>query len=155
MAGAKGTQPRDGPQKRGLTRPVRAQQSHHLSLLNGDGHVEVQGSESEADGGIKAHAEPSQRSLRPTKTTNETSRRTRLRMKEDSGLVSRRRYTANGTVWVTPGRLPANVIVAPNSPSARAQHKTEPAKTDGPISGSVTRVNTLQRLAPNARAASS
>src|SRR5260370_19132913 len=86
MAGAKGTQPRDGPQKRGLTRPVRAQQSHHLSLLNGDGHVEVQGSESEADGGVKAHAEPSQRSLRPTKTTNEEEARSRIRMNQAAEL---------------------------------------------------------------------
>src|SRR3979490_410651 len=51
-------------------------------------------------------------------------------------------------VWVTPGKLPANVIVAPNSPSARAQHSTAPANSDGAISGSVTRVNTRQRLPP-------
>src|ERR1700674_5067108 len=55
-------------------------------------------------------------------------------------------------VWVTPGKLPAKVIVAPNSPSARAQHSTAPANSDGPMRGSVTRVNTLHRLAPSARA---
>ncbi len=44
-------------------------------------------------------------------------------------------------VWVRPGKLPANVIVAPNSPSARAQHSTAPAAMPGATSGSVTRRN--------------
>src|SRR6266511_5061232 len=58
-------------------------------------------------------------------------------------------------VWVEPGRLPAKVMVAPNSPSARAQHSAAPAPSDGPISGSVTRRNTSQRPAPRVAAASS
>ena len=62
---------------------------------------------------------------------------------------------ASGMVWVVPGKLPANVIVAPNSPSARAQASTAPAASDGPISGSVTRRKTVQRPAPSVRAASS
>ena len=56
---------------------------------------------------------------------------------------------------MTPGRFPAKVIVAPNSPSARAQVSTVPAASDGQISGSVTRRNTILRLAPWLRAASS
>ena len=32
-------------------------------------------------------------------------------------------------VWVTPERLPAKVMVAPNSPSARAQHSATPYVT--------------------------
>src|SRR5216683_4515035 len=93
VAGAERNQSRDCPQKRGLASPVRTEESHHLSLLDNEVHVEVQGSESEADRGIKAHAEPkpSQRSLSPTSTTNETSSSTRLRMNEASWLVSRRR----------------------------------------------------------------
>ena len=62
---------------------------------------------------------------------------------------------ASGMVWVTPGRLPAKVIVAPNSPSARAQVSTVPAASEGQISGSVTRRKTVQRFAPRLRAASS
>ena len=44
-------------------------------------------------------------------------------------------------VCVRPGKLPAKVMVAPNSPSARAQHSTAPAATPGATSGSVTRRN--------------
>ncbi len=58
-------------------------------------------------------------------------------------------------VCVTPGVLPAKVIVAPNSPSARAQASTPPASSDGPTSGSVTRRNVVRRDAPSVAAASS
>src|SRR5919199_170065 len=58
-------------------------------------------------------------------------------------------------VWVVPGKLPAKVIVAPNSPSARAQHSTAPAATPGATDGSVTRRNVSQRDAPRVAAASS
>src|ERR1700754_2542709 len=58
-------------------------------------------------------------------------------------------------VWVRPGKVPAKVIVAPNSPSARAQHSTAPAATPGAISGSVTRRNVVHRPAPSVAAASS
>src|SRR5262245_32610761 len=58
-------------------------------------------------------------------------------------------------VVVLPGKLPANVIVAPNSPSARAQHSTVPATTPGAMAGSVTRRNVSQRDAPSVAAASS
>src|SRR5204862_2621004 len=37
-----------------------------------------------------------------------------------SRLASNREYTASGSVWVLPCRLPANRIVAPNSPTPRA-----------------------------------
>ena len=58
-------------------------------------------------------------------------------------------------VCVRPGKLPANVIVAPNSPSARAQHSTPPATSEGATSGSVTRRNTVEPDAPRVAAASS
>src|SRR5688500_9363286 len=58
-------------------------------------------------------------------------------------------------VVVLPGKLPANVIVAPNSPSARDQQSTVPATTPGITLGSVTRRNVSQREAPNVAAASS
>src|SRR6478609_9038358 len=58
-------------------------------------------------------------------------------------------------VWVRPGEFPAKVIVAPNSPSARAQQSTAPATSEGPISGRVTRRNAVSRDAPSVAAASS
>src|SRR6266568_6048801 len=58
-------------------------------------------------------------------------------------------------VCVRPGKFPAKVIVAPNSPSARAQHSTAPAISEGRTSGRVTLQRTVQRLAPSVRAASS
>ena len=54
-----------------------------------------------------------------------------LRAMATSRSDSRAVYTASGIVCVTPGRLPAKVIVAPNSPSARAQQSTPPATMDG------------------------
>ena len=51
----------------------------------------------------------------------------------------------SGIVRVSPCRLPAKVIVAPNSPSARAQQSTAPATSAGRISGSVTRRKTVSR----------
>ena len=58
-------------------------------------------------------------------------------------------------VWVRPWMLPANVIVAPNSPSARAHASAAPATSPGAMSGSVTRRNTVKRPAPSVAAASS
>ena len=72
-----------------------------------------------------------------------------------SGFDSNARYTARGMVCVLPGKFPANVIVAPNSPSARAHERTAPAINAGRIVGSVTRQNVYQRDAPKVRDASS
>lgn len=58
-------------------------------------------------------------------------------------------------VVVRPGKLPAKVMVAPNSPSARAQQSTVPATTPGRIEGRVTRRKVSQREAPSVAAASS
>ena len=56
---------------------------------------------------------------------------------------------------VTPGRLPARVMVAPNSPRARAKASTAPAPIAGPTIGSVTREKVNHRVAPSVAAASS
>ena len=61
--------------------------------------------------------------------------------------------TASGIVWVRPWRLPAKVTVAPNSPRARAQASTTPARKAGAIIGIVTRRNTVKRDAPSDAAA--
>ncbi len=60
---------------------------------------------------------------------------------------------ANGRVWVVPGKLPAKVIVAPNSPSALANPSMAPATMAGPRMGTVTNLMVCQRLAPNVAAA--
>ncbi len=54
-----------------------------------------------------------------------------------------------------PGKLPAKVMVAPNSPRLRAQASTQPASTPGRASGSVTRRNVVQRSAPRVAATTS
>ena len=55
---------------------------------------------------------------------------------------------ASGIVWVRPWKLPANMIVAPNSPSARDQARTIPAANAGAASGNVTSRTTADSAAP-------
>src|SRR5918999_75471 len=62
---------------------------------------------------------------------------------------------ASGAVWVVPARFPANTIVAPNSPRARAQHRVEPATRAGAVAGRVTVRRIISLLAPSVAAASS
>ena len=64
-------------------------------------------------------------------------------------------YTTSGSVWVRPSKLPANMIVAPNSPSARAQVITSPAASAAPASGTVINRKSCASVAPSTRAASS
>ena len=51
-------------------------------------------------------------------------------------------------VWVRPGRLPANMMVAPNSEMARAQARASPPRMDGPASGRVSRQKVAQGETP-------
>ena len=60
-------------------------------------------------------------------------------------------YTASGSVCVTPWRLPANMIVAPNSPRPRARQIASPAVSPPRASGSVTRKNVRGEPAPRVR----
>src|SRR5215203_1837045 len=55
-------------------------------------------------------------------------------------------------VRVVPGKLPAKVIVAPNSPRARGQPRTAPAAMPGATSGNVMRRKTVTGLAPRVEA---
>ena len=54
-------------------------------------------------------------------------------------LVSIAVIIAKGIVCVSPIKFPANIIVAPNSESARAQASPSPVIIAGAASGSVTR----------------
>ena len=56
---------------------------------------------------------------------------------------------------VRPWRLPAKVMVAPNSPSARANASTAPEMRPGMTSGRVIRRNTVVGEAPSEAAATS
>ena len=49
---------------------------------------------------------------------------------------------------VSPGMLETKVMVAPNSPSALAKHKTEPAQIPGSANGRETRKNVQKPFAP-------
>lgn len=62
---------------------------------------------------------------------------------------------ARGSVWVRPGRLPAKVTVAPNSPIDRAQASTAPADNEGSTIGSEMVRATAAGVAPSVAAASS
>ena len=71
-----------------------------------------------------------------------TARRTRSRPTPAAaraparpGPFPRSRRSPTASVRVAPGMLPATMIVAPNSPSARANASTAPASTDGHASG--------------------
>lgn len=72
-----------------------------------------------------------------------------------SGRSWSSRYTWSGRVWVVPGRFPAKVMVAPNSPSARAQVRAAPATRPGATIGRVTVRNTRTGDAPSEAAVSS
>ncbi len=72
-----------------------------------------------------------------------------------SGLVSNATNSCKGKVRVCPGLSPANVIVAPNSPSALAQERAMPAKIEFRSIGRVTVKNVLIGVAPKFRDASS
>ena len=56
---------------------------------------------------------------------------------------------------MTPSREPANVSVAPNSPSDRANASTAPEIRPGASSGSDTRHHTVVGLAPSVAATTS
>ncbi len=56
------------------------------------------------------------------------------------------------SVRVRPGMLPATTMVAPNSPSARVNPSSAPARMVREASGSVTVVNTRHGPAPSVSA---
>ncbi|KAG1182371.1 hypothetical protein G6F35_015621 [Rhizopus arrhizus] len=60
---------------------------------------------------------------------------------------------ATDKVWVRPGRLPAIIRVAPNSPSARANASSTPAAMPRAAKGKVTRKHTPASPTPSTRAA--
>ena len=62
---------------------------------------------------------------------------------------------ASGSVSVFPWRLPANRMVAPNSPKARAHASAAPAESPGRARGTATRKNVRTGPAPSVRDAPS
>src|SRR5699024_6498118 len=143
--------------RRGLTRPVRAEHRHRLPRRDTDTDIQLEplAPRNPELGRQRHRAAPSHFSRNPASTSTETTNSTRLSTIATFGSVSNARYVANGSVRVSPGKFPAKVIVAPNSPNARAQHNTAPAAIPGATLGNVTRRNVSQRPAPNVAAASS
>ena len=70
---------------------------------------------------------PNHLSRSATRTAKETATINSASTIACCGSVSSVRYTDSGSVCVLPGKLPANVMVAPNSPNARAHDSTAPA----------------------------
>src|SRR5262249_54998375 len=149
-----GEQAGDRPQHRGLAGAVRTEQGDGLARCGFERDVECQRAERQSDSGVEAHA-GNHRSRSETSTTSETASSTRLRAIAPPRLVWSSTKIASGIVCVSPRRLPANRIVAPNSPRARAQVNAAPAITEGAMSGSTTRRNVVNRRAPSGAAASS
>ncbi len=89
-------------------------------------------------GGAAGRRRGAAKRMASSTATDSARRRTDIATAASRSLCSAM-YTASGIVWVTPGMLPANVMVAPNSPSARAQVIAAPASREGKASGSITR----------------
>src|SRR5690606_5065457 len=142
-------------QRRGLARTVGPEQRDHLPLRHLQRQIQGELAPGDTEARGQGHRVTIHRSRSATSTATDTSSSTRLNTIAASGSDSSARYTANGMVVVRPGKLPAKVMVAPNSPSARAQHNTAPATRPGATDGSVTRRKAYQRPAPSVAAASS
>ena len=56
---------------------------------------------------------------------------------------------ASGMVWVSPVRLPANIMVAPNSDKARAHARANPVTIAGDANGNVIRKKVIVGETPN------
>src|SRR5918994_27697 len=143
-------------QHRRLARTVGSEQRHDLAGVHADRDTQPKGVAAYHDPRAKAHRALTHRSRSPTRIAMETATITRLSaiaVSASPRLIAP--YAARGSVCVVPGKLPANVIVAPNSPSARAQHRTAPASTPGATLGRVTRRKVVQPDAPRVAATSS
>src|SRR5690606_3742258 len=148
-------QARQRAQRRGLARTVGPEQRDHRPLRHLQRQIQGELAPGDTEARGQGHRVTIHRSRSATSTATDTSSSTRLNTIAASGSDSSARYTANGMVVVRPGKLPAKVMVAPNSPSARAQHNTAPATRPGATDGSVTRRKAYQRPAPSVAAASS
>ena len=153
-------QPDDRPEHRRLAGTVRPDQRDRLAALHAKVAGDAQLADGEDDVDPQRHAPdlataPTHRPRSPARTAKEIATNTRLTSTARSASTSRARYASSGRVLVTPGRLPAKVIVAPNSPRARAHVSTAPATSAGRTLGNVTLRNTYHSVAPSERAASS
>ncbi len=120
-----------------LAGAVRAEQRHGLAAADVELDVEREARRPVDDRGRRrpraTHGarRPTSGRAAPPARRGRRQRSTRLIATAVSRSDSRATNTASGRVWVRPGRLPAKVIVAPNSPRARAQASTAPARSDG------------------------
>src|SRR5581483_6200274 len=140
---------------RRLAGAVRAEERDQLAARDRELDVEIELAATHPEPCLDAHSASKKRRRSATRTPSDTASSTTLKRIPASGRLSSDTYTSSGSVCVLPGKLPANVMVAPNSPSARAQASAAPATSAGRRSGSVTRRKTVHGPAPSVRAASS
>ena len=81
---------------------------------------------------------------RPMRIVTDPASNSTDRARADSRLDSMAVMIARGIVWVFPMRLPANMMVAPNSDRDRAQAKAKPVRREGAANGTVSLQNVPQ-----------
>src|SRR5437588_2373536 len=147
----------EGGQECGLAGAIGPDDGDHLAILGMQRGLEDKGAPADRERRRQGHRRfgLSQRPRNSTSTAIDSVNRTRLRRTATPGRCWSSRYTASGSVWVRPGKLPAKVMVAPNSPSARAQHRAAAAPSEGANAGSTTRRRVNHGPAPRVAAASS
>jgi hypothetical protein len=84
----------------------------------------------------------------PKKIPQAVPSRSTLRRSVVPRSLSRAVMMARDIVCVRPGRFPANISVAPNSETARAQQRRAPLSTWGSGRGRATRAKTSHRVGP-------
>ena len=98
---------------------------------------------------------PAERASRTRSSAPLTATSTAESASDASKSVPRNSKIASGAVCVTPRKLPANIRVAPNSPSARPQASAAPVASEGSESGTATRAKVRDSAAPRVLDASS
>src|ERR1019366_7276868 len=151
-------EPRDDAEQGCLSGAVWTEHRHGHIRVERQVAVETEAPELRPDARGQRHwSAPSQRSRSTTSTRMEIASSS-----SESVIAipicpdpSNEVYAAIVSVSVVPGKLPAKVIVAPNSPRARAQQSAAPAAIDGAASGIVTRQKRRHGRAPRVAATSS
>src|SRR5207249_4343373 len=140
-SGVQAEQSGDGAQEGRLAGAVGPEHRDDLAGLRLDRHVEVELPHAHHALERERHVATgrSHLSRNPTSTSTATAISGSASAGASAGSCWNTLRTSVGSVCVAPGTLPPNSSVAPNSPSARAQHSTDPAMIAGITSGTVTR----------------
>ena len=125
----------------GLAGAVGAEQRNHFTGCYLQSEIQREAAAANPElGGQLCYHRLTHRSRSSTSTATETPSKS-TEQQRGPGIGFQRGPCA-GTVRVVPGKFPAKVIVAPNSPRARAQASTAPAAMPGRMRGKVIRRKT-------------